>query len=101
MDLPSNVTVRCRDCGKEFVTAADSPGRCVSCGGPRELRVVGDDGEEWRGCNHSTYHTANPDCPECRAMYGHIPESPAFQGSWLEKWLLKAAWWLRRRRVKR
>lgn len=53
---------------------------------------------EWNGCNHSTYCSANPDCQICRSMYGRIPESPAFTGSWFEKKLLLLVAWLRRRR---
>jgi len=56
------------------------------------------DGTEWNGCNHSTYWSASPRCPACRGMYGNFPESPAFQGSWLEKKLHRALRWLRRRR---
>lgn len=55
--------------------------------------------DDVRWCNHSTYLTANPDCPVCVGMYGHIPDSPAFQGSRLEKALLLAARWLKRRRT--
>jgi hypothetical protein len=34
-------------------------------------------------------------------MYGHIPESPVFQGSWLEKQLLLLVKKLKRMRKKR
>jgi hypothetical protein len=39
-------------------------------------------------CNHSTYWSARPDCPKCRTLFGHIPESPAFTGNWVERRLL-------------
>ena len=39
-------------------------------------------------CNHSFYWLARPDCPKCIEFYGRIPESPAFQGSFLKRQLL-------------
>jgi len=52
-------------------------------------------------CNHSSFWSARPDCPTCVGMYGHIPESPVFQGSWLEKQLLLLVKKLKRMRKKR
>jgi hypothetical protein len=57
--------------------------------------------EDGSWCNHSTYWSARADCPSCVGMYGHIPESPAFQGSRLEKHLLLAAQALRYRRERK
>lgn len=55
----------------------------------RPRREIGMASTRPRGiCNHSTYWLARPDCPDCRAMFGHIPESPAYRGNWLSKWLL-------------
>ena len=37
---PRNVTVTCRQCEQEFVTAIDNPGQCPRCGGARKLEVA-------------------------------------------------------------
>ena len=38
-------------------------------------------------CNHTTFWSARRDCQDCRDLYGHMPDSPAFTGNELKKWI--------------
>lgn len=40
VEPPENVEKTCRDCHRAFITASDSPGRCIHCGGTSKPELV-------------------------------------------------------------